>query len=193
MIRVRVVGNGWSGGPGLSTFYFREGILPVDAAMAANLTGRVRAYFHEMRPYTANEVTWQVDPVIANMDPTTGQVSQEVAATSAPAPVVGTSTFDLGPTFVSLLGRLRTNAFASGRRIQGRTYYSPLAAAFTDSPQPETTAQAAQVTGLNAILTTGGGAPLVVWRRPRPGVAGNIFDVVTVSSAPEFGVLRSRR
>lgn len=193
MIRVRAVGNGWTGGPGLTTFYFREGVIPVDAAMATNLTGRVRAYFDAMKAYTANEVSWQVDPVIANMDPANGEVTQEVAATSAPSPVVGTSTFDLGPAFVACVGRLRTNSFSNGRRVQGRTFYSPLAAAFTDSTTPETGLQAAQVTGLNAILTTGGGAPLVVWRRPKPAQPGAIFDVVTVSSAPEFGVLRSRR
>lgn len=187
------MGTGWSGGPGLTTFYFSEGILPVDAAMANNLTGRVRAYFDALKPYTANEVSWQVDPVISNMDPADGETSQEVAATSAPSPVVGTSTFDLGPAFVAVVGRLRTNSFVNGRRVAGRTFYCPLAAAFTDSTVPETGLQAAQVAGLNAVLATGGGAPLAVWRRPRPGLPGNVFQVVTVSSASEFGVLRSRR
>lgn len=193
MIRVRAVGSGWTGGPGLSTFYFNEGILPIDNAMAVNLTGRVRAYFDAVRPYTTSTVSWQVDPVIAAMDEATGLLTQEVSATPAPAPVTGSGGATIGPTFVALVGRLRTNAFQAGRRIQGRTFYAPLAAMFTDSQLPETGAQAAQVAGLTAILTTGGGAPLVVWQRPKPGRPGSIYAVTTVSSAPEFGVLRSRR
>lgn len=193
MIRVRAVGSGWTGGPGLSTFYFNEGILPIDNAMAVNLTGRVRAYFDAVRPYTTSTVSWQVDPVIAAMDEETGLLTQEVSATPAPAPVTGSGGATIGPTFVALVGRLRTNAFQAGRRIQGRTFYAPLSATFTDSQLPETGAQAAQVSGLTAILATGGGAPLVVWQRPKPGRPGSIYAVTTVSSAPEFGVLRSRR
>lgn len=193
MIRVRAVGSGWTGGPGLSTFYFNEGILPIDNAMAVNLTGRVRAYFDAVRPYTTSTVSWQVDPVISAMDEATGLLTQEVSATPAPAPVTGSGGATIGPTFVALVGRLRTNAFQAGRRIQGRTFYAPLSATFTDSQLPETGAQAAQVAGLTAILTTGGGAPLVVWQRPKPGRPGSLYAVTTVSSAPEFGVLRSRR
>lgn len=193
MIRVRAVGSGWTGGPGLATFYFAEGVLPIDNAMAVNLTGRVRAYFDLVRPYTSSVISWQVDPVIAAMDAATGNLTQEVTANPAPAPVVGSGGAPIGPAFVALVGRLRTNAFQAGRRIQGRTFYCPLAAPFTDSTTPETGAQAAQVAGLTALLTTGGGAPLVVWQRPKPGRPGSTFAVTTVSSAPEFGVLRSRR
>jgi len=193
MIRVRAVGSGWTGGPGLSTFYFDEGILPIDNAMAVNLTGRVRAYFDLVRPFTATGISWQVDPVIAAVDEATGDLTQEVTSSPAPAPVTGSGGSVVGPAFVALVGRLRTNSFQGGRRIQGRTFYSPLSAQFTDSTVPETGAQAAQVSGLTALLTTGGGAPLVVWRRPRPGTPGAVFPVTTVASAPEFGVLRSRR
>jgi len=193
MIRVRAVGSGWTGGPGLTTFYFTEGVLPIDNAMAVNLTGRVRAYFDALKAYTSSVISWQVDPVIAAMDPATGNLTQEVSASPAPAPVLGTGGAPIGPAFVALIGRLRTNSFQEGRRIQGRTFYAPLAAPFTDSTTPETGAQAAQVTGLTAVLTTGGGAPLVVWQRPRPGRAGSTYAVTTVSSAPEYGVIRSRR
>jgi len=193
MIRVRAVGTGWTGGPGLSTFYFNEGILPIDNAMGVNLTGRVRAYFDAVRPYTASGISWQVDPVIAAIDPTDGRLTQEVSSSPAPAPVTGSGGAVVGPAFVALVGRLRTNSFQAGRRIQGRTFFSPLSSQFTDSTVPETGAQAAQVAGLTALLATGGGAPLVVWQRPKPGRPGAVFPVTTVSSAPEFGVLRSRR
>lgn len=193
MIRVRAVGSGWTGGPGLSTFYFNEGVAPIDGALATNVTGRVRAYFDALRPYGPLPVTWQVDPVVAAVDAADGYLTQEVIATATPAPVIGSGGAVPGPAFVALVGRLRTNSFQDGRRIQGRTFYSPLASSFTDSTLPETAAQTAQVTGLTALLTTGGGPQLVVWRRPKPGQAGAMFAVTTVSSAPEFGVLRSRR
>ncbi len=193
LLRVRAVGTGWTGGPGLSTFYFDSGVAAVDAALATGVTGRVRAYFDAVKAYYSTGVAWTVDPVVDALDPTDGSLSGQVVAGSAPATVVGTAAVSSGPAFVAAVGKLRTNTFWAGRRIQGRTFLSPLANTFTDSTSVEGGLQAAQTTGLNAILTAGGGPGLVVWHRPKNGAGGFMAGVVSVSSSSTFGVLKSRR
>lgn len=193
LLRVRAVGTGWTGGPGLSTFYFDSGVATVDAALATGVTGRVRAYFDAVKAYYSTGVAWTVDPVVDAMNEDTGALSGQVVAGAAPATVVGTAAVSSGPAFVAAVGKLRTNTFWAGRRIQGRTFLSPLANTFTDSTGVEGGLMAAQTAGLNAILTTGGGPALVVWHRPKNGTGGFMAGVVTVSSSATFGVLKSRR
>lgn len=193
MLRVRAVGTGWTGGPGLTTFYFDPGVAAIDAAMATGVTGRVRAYFDALKSYTLPAIGWQVDPVVGILDPATGNLTGEVAAGSAPSIVVGTGTGAVGPAFVAVVGKLRTNSFFGGKRIQGRTFYSPLGSAYTDSTAPEGGLQAAQAAGLAAVLAAAGGPDLVVWHRPTGGSGGFMAGVVTVSSSSTYGVLKSRR
>lgn len=193
LLRVRSVGTGWTGGPGLATFYFDSGVQTVDAALATGVTGRVRAYFDAVRAYYPTGVAWTTDPVVDALDADTGTLSGQVVAGSAPATVVGTATVSSGPAFVAAVGKLRTNTFWAGRRIQGRTFLSPLASTYTDSTGVEGGLQAAQTTGLNAILTTGGGPLMVVWHRPKNNTGGFMAPVVSVSSSAVFGVLKSRR
>lgn len=199
MLRVRAVGTGWTGGPGLTTFYFDSGVAAIDAAMATGVTGRVRAYFDALKAYTVPAVGWQVDPVVDIVDATNGALDGQVVAGAAPSIVVGTSVGALGPAFVTAVGKMRTNVFAGGRRIQGRTYYSPLAAAFTDSTAPEGGLQAAQAAGLNAVLLAAGGPTLQVWHRPKRTPTGTLVapgftaPVLTVSSSAVYGILKSRR
>lgn len=193
MLRVQAEGTGWTGGPGLTTFYFDPGVAAIDATMATGVTGRVRAYFDALKAYTLPAIGWQVDPVVQILDPATGNLTGEVTAGSAPSIVVGTGTGAVGPAFVAVVGKMRTNSFFGGKRIQGRTFYSPLGSAYTDSTQPEGALQAAQVTGLNAVLTAAGGPAQVVWHRPKNGSGGFMAVVITVSSSNTFGVLKSRR
>lgn len=193
MLRVKSVGTGWTGGPGLTQFYFDSGVATIDAAMATGVTGRVRAYFDALKAYTRPEIGWQVDPVVDIVDPATGDLTGQVVAGSAPSIVVGTATGSVGPAFVAVVGKLRTNSYFNGRQIQGRTFYSPLAALFTDSTQPEGGLTAAQTAGLTAVLTAAGGPALVVWHRPTGGGSGFMAAVLTVSSSGNYGVLKSRR
>lgn len=193
MLRVQAEGTGWTGGPGLTTFYFDPGVAAIDAAMATGVTGRVRSYFDALKAYTLPAIGWQVDPVVQILDPASGNLVGEVTAGSAPSIVVGTGTGAVGPAFVAVVGKMRTNSFFGGKRIQGRTFYSPLGSAYTDSTQPEGALQAAQVTGLNAVLTAAGGPAHVVWHRPQGGTGGFMANVITVSSSNTFGVLKSRR
>lgn len=196
MLRVRSVGTGWAGGPGLTTFYFSPGAATIDAAMATNVTGRVRAYFDALKAFTAQTISWQVDATVDALDSATGQVTGQVTAGAAPSVVVGTLTGSIGPAFVCCIGRLRTSSFSNGRRIQGRTFYGPLSKDFTDSPAPEGALLAALQNGLTAVFTSAGGPLLAVWHRPKTtpvSAPGSIIAVSSTGTALEYGSLRSRR
>lgn len=193
LLRIRAELNGWSGGPGLSTFYFDPGVVTIDAAMVTGVTGRVRTYFDSWKAFMPNANTAQVNPVADILDFATGALTGQVSAGSAPSVVVGTGGALPGPAFVCAVGRLVTNSFINGKRLRGRTYAGPLSAAFTDSLAPEGGLTAAVQNGLVAANTSGGGPALVVWHRPTGGAGGAIAGVVNTSVATTFGILKSRR
>jgi hypothetical protein len=192
MLRVRSALNGWSGGPGLTTFYFDPGVVTIDAAMVTGVTGRVRAYFDAWKAFMPSANSAQVESTADILTAETGALVGTVTAGSAPSIVVGTGSIP-GPAFVCGIGRLTTNSFINGKRLRGRTYAGPLGAAFTDSVAPEGGFLAALQTGLNAVLTSGGGPNLVVWHRPTNGTGGAIAAVTNVSTSPTYGILKSRR
>jgi hypothetical protein len=196
VLRIRAELNGWSGGPGLSTFYFDSGVAAVDGALVTGVTGRVRAYFAAWLAFMPTGNTALVNPVCDIVDVSTGALQGQVSAGAAPSVVVGTGGIQ-GPAFVCAVGRLSTSTFIGGKRLRGRTYAGPLAAAFTDSLAPEGGLQAAVQNGLVALNTAAGGPALVVWSRPRKAPqaprAGAMAGVVNTSVSTTYGVLKSRR
>lgn len=198
LLRVRATISGWSGGPGLSTFYFDPGALTIDAAMVTGVTGRVRAFLDAWKSFTTTGFTLQADSVADVLDFTTGALLGQVSAGAAPAVVVGTGGVGTGPAFVCVVGRMTTNSFINGKRLRGRVYVGPLHPNYTDSVAPEGGLLAAVQNGLIALTTTGGGPGSVVWHRPtRVGggapSGGAIAGITNTSASPVFGVLKSRR
>lgn len=193
LLRIRTELNGWSGGPGLSTFYFDPGVVTVDAAMVTAVTGRVRQYFDAWKAFMPTGNTAQVSPVADVLDYVTGALTGQVSAGAAPSVVTGSGLGGQGPAFVCAIGRLTTQAFINGKRLRGRTYAGPLSSNFTDSLAPEGGLTAAVQNGLVLMNTSGGGPSLVVWHRPTGGSGGAIAGVVNTSVATTFGVLKSRR
>lgn len=193
LLRIRTELNGWSGGPGLSTFYFDPGVVTVDAAMVTGVTGRVRQYFDAWKAFMPIGNTAQVSPVADVLDYATGALTGQVSAGAAPSVVTGGGAGGYGPAFVCAVGRLTTNSFINGKRVRGRTYAGPLSANFTDSLAPEGGLTAAVQSGLVLMNTAAGGPALVVWHRPTSGSGGAIAGVVNTSVATTFGILKSRR
>ena len=193
LLRVRTESNGWSGGPGLSTFYFNPGIVTPDAAMMTGVTGRVRSYFDAWKAFAPTTVSFQVNPVVDILDYVTGTLTGQVSAGSAPSVVNGTGGSNAGPAFVCAVARLTSGSFINGKKVRGRSYAGPLAAPFTDSVAPEGGLLAAIQNGLVLLNTSGGGPDLVIWHRPVNGAGGAAVGVVNTSASPIFGILRSRR
>lgn len=193
ILRIRTELNGWSGGPGLSTFYFDPGVVTIDAAMVTGVTGRVRQYFDAWKAYMPTGNTAQVSSVADILDFVNGSLVGQVSAGAAPSVVTGSGLGGQGPAFCCAVGRLVTNSFINGKRLRGRTYAGPLSANFTDSLVPEGGLTAAVQAGLVLMNTSGGGPALVVWHRPVGGSGGAIAGVVNTSVSTAFGVLKSRR
>jgi len=193
LLRIRTELNGWSGGPGLSTFYFDPGVVTIDAAMVTGVTGRVRSYFDAWKAYMPSTQSAQVNPAADILDFATGALIGQVSAGAAPSVVSGTNVSAAGPAFVCAVGRLVTGSFIGGKRLRGRTYAGPLASQYTDSLAPEGGLTAAVQAGLVLLNTSGGGPALVVWHRPTGGGGGAIAGVINTSVSTTFGILKSRR
>lgn len=203
MMRVRVRGDGWQGGPSLNTFYFTA--APEDAASAKAAYDRVHAAFVSGNALFPQSVTHTVLPEVDFVLPATGDIVATVAVNGL-AVITGASvTNSIMPPSIAMLLRLTTATYLEGRRIQGRAFLSPVtqtAAADADgTPSPSLISAATQF-GNTLKGLAGTVPPLVVWRRPRiaavgPPVVtarvGSTAEVTGVSVPDKFASLRSRR
>lgn len=183
--RVRVVWSGFTGGPGVSTFYFAAGTVP---------GGSLRTLFTDFQNHIPTGITISFPVVGDQLESTTGVIAgswtagptSDVAGLAASAPYSGVSGMCIDWLTSSVVG---------GRRPMGRTFFVPLAntvyqtnGSILDSFL--VTARAAAATFVTAM-----GSNFVVYSRPnaalaRPGAA----SAVVGSKVPDKAVvLRSRR
>lgn len=204
MLRVRVVGTGWEGGPSLNTFYFsRPENEDVDTAVLC--IDRVHAALTDASDLWPSNVPHQVTTEVDVLDFVTGEIEDTLSPDPvASVPGGGPDTSRMAP-HTALLLRLNTATFLAGRRVQGRTFISPLYSAMTDgSGAPTATAVTLGEAFGEALIDEGGTAlHAVVWRRPRVAVpeaeppitarVGAIAPITSVTVPTKFAVLRSRR
>ena len=203
--RVRAVSQGWNGGPGLNTFYFRaaDGVAAPDLPTAQLCADRVRAAFQEGNLMYPVIWTMSVEPNVDVLDDITGALVGSFGVVP-PAPVIGGGTAGFGPTPSMLLMRLTTSTIVDNHRLRGRAFIGPITSNVDANGSPDAGNLGEVVAMGNVLLAAGAGGPaVVVWHRPRaarplavppvpsrPGTSG----VVTSVSAPDkYSVLRSRR
>lgn len=195
LYRVRAVTSGWSGAPGLGTFYFGTSELSgsADTAGAQLCVDRVHAAYDDSKGLYPNTWTCQVQSEVDVITVESGAITDTLAP-DAPAVVTGTSGATFGPTPVMLLMRLTTATFIAGRRLRGRAFIGPLSNAQTGGPAPESSGRTLVQAMGDALLDVGTGGPrLNVWHRPVGGAGGQAGDVITAIPGIAFSVLRSRR
>ena len=193
MMRARVTFSGWTGGPGLSTFYFLSPLE--DTAAATAILARVQAYLTSVRTLIPPAVTMNASGLVDCLDAETGQVTNTIAIAD-PAGIAGTANpTDFAPLSVAANGSLLTSTFIAGRRVRGRTYISPLGSTSFNSTGFITTAKAGDVvTALGILKGTGSPAQeLVVWHRPKSGAGGSMAPVTAVACPQKPATLKSRR
>lgn len=125
---------------------------------------------------------------VERVDITTGQVIEEFPVT--PFDVDMTASADPLPWMTQGLVRLRTTTFANGRRLQGRIFVPGPNEVQNTSGFPVAGYIANLQTAANALATSGSAAGGLVVYSPTHRVAA---AVTTVSVAPYWSVLRSRR
>lgn len=202
MLRVRTVLSGWSGGPGLYTWYFD---VSEDAPTALEVVERVHGAMTLAAVIWPSSITAQVQAQVDSLNPINGQLLDSFSVAEQD-PIPGEQAGgDIAPPVCAILLKLQTSTFSDGSRIQGRSFFSPVAGLFAETDgTPHSTALDAVRDAGEALIDVGlDPRPMVVWRRPRladaehdPPItarAGSIALITSVSVADKFAVLRSRR
>lgn len=193
MLRVRAQIFGWPGGPGLWTSYF---LTPLeDDAAALRCAAYVHGFFTDTLRYNLPvtvgvQVSGDVDVVTA----ATGAITN-TRSVAPPAVVEGNGGTTLAPPAIALLLKYSTATFIAGRRVQGRSYNSPLAGAMLqDDGTPNEARRTGTQTNMNAAITAvASGDTWVIWHRPKLGAGGSAVPITAVTVPDKFAILTSRR
>lgn len=192
MLRVRTVLSGWPGGPGLNTFYFTTTAPSTPAAGAPDVVARVRAFWSSIGGLFPASFSAQVQGQVDDLDPSNGQLLGTYNG-GAPAQVLGSTGTSYNAYATSLLLRINSAYVTAGRRVAGRAFIGPVAAALDAGGIPTTLSLNTLVAGATGMLTGTTTAGAVIWHRPTLTTPGAAFGVSNYSGAPYFAVLRSRR
>lgn len=205
LVRVAIVGKiqweltGFSGAPGINTWFARAGVPSDDPWEEFN--SQIRAFYQNMRTYMAPGLTVSSIPVLRLYDDESGTLL-EAGGLGAQSPVVSGAGAGSGDVSRATMAKLQfvTDAIRKNRVLRGGIYFGPIASvALTGDGQIGSGFIAAvdeAVGGMLDVLNT----RLVVWGQPQrdpvtdaitePGMTGFVQHV-GVMAAP--AVLRSRR
>jgi len=192
-LRVRTVIDGWTGGPGLMTVYWRPGTGGGTTADATDCVARVRACLFATLLQFPSPVTFAVQSQVDAIEDTTGALVGSFSATPVALVSAGGAN-SFAPTSSMYLVRLRTALVVNNRILRGRVFLGPiLSTQVTSAGGISAGAQTSLNNAFTAMLTGGTTASFpVVWHRPGTTV-GTSGAIVAVSTWAQLGVLRSRR
>jgi hypothetical protein len=192
LMRVRAVSSGWTGGPGLNTFYFLGSEPPVTAE-ATEAVARVRAFYESLKTRMATIWTVQPDNSVDTLNDVTGALTGGLAGTAVAA-TTGTGLSTINDLASMAVIRINTGVIVNGRRLQGRHFIGPFDTGQTTSGGLAPATVTAFNTAAN-LLTTTIVTPILacVWHRPVGGAGGSHATVSTFATQTKLGVLRSRR
>lgn len=201
--RVRVVGTGWTGAPGLWTFYFQrfsgagEAMDLEDAQLGVD---RVRQAITDAGWLWPGAMKFNVNAQVDMLDAETGELQSQLVADPG-AQQSGLSSDTFGPIPTGVLLSLNTGGVVHGRVVRGRSFFAPcVKQADTDGTPRDADRNLAIAFG-DALLDNGFEGPnAVVWSRPvtvaTPTIPirdGSAHMITHVSSPNKFAVMRSRR
>lgn len=191
--RIRTTISYGAGGPGLGTHYFLPGTVGGSTSDASDAAARVRAFYLALAPIMYTSSSALVQPNVDLIQDDTGVLSGGYSATP-PAIVPGSGGATSLPVTVAAVIRYTTGTIFNGRRLEGRTYVSPLSATASTGTGAPTTAVGTAAVNAIAALTGGVGTVLpLVWHRPTPTRTGGSGGIIGGNAWSLFGSLRSRR
>lgn len=196
ILRARAVLNGWSGAPGLNTWYFSPATPGGSIADATDVLARVRAFWNDISGVIPSAVTISTSPTVDAIEATTGTLVGSYASTAPPTNVTGTGATEFYAPAVCALLQINTASFVAGRRVGGRSFINPLTEAAVASGSASV-ATIASITGAAILRITPSSPPTasfpIVWKRPVNGAGGSVWPVVAFSMPSKLATLRSRR
>lgn len=198
--RVRVVFDGFKGGPGVATHYFSvDGSTSWADQKQPIADGIIGAYATIQELFPA-AMTITVQDEIDILEEEDGEIVTTVVVDGGTLNGSGTGGF--GPIAAGMAVTWLTAGVVAGRHVKGRTYLVPMDVSTVQvdgSPTSEALDACAEY-GSTLIAVDGGNADLVVWSRPRRAVidgpittVGSHHKVLSADVADKFAVLRSRR
>jgi len=180
--RIRCQWSGFTGSPGLSTFYCTDAIT---------LLPQVRTFFQAFTAFLPPAVVISFEPFGARIESTTGVLTGAWSTGVTPATVQGSSAASYSAPAGMMVNWL-TTAVVNGRFLRGKTFLVPAAAAALDGTPATAAVSALQAA---AVALNGAGGNLLVWHRPttEAPTSGAAFAVSSVQVPDKIVVLRSRR
>ena len=154
--RQRVLWTGFSGAPGVSTFYF------IDAAAHQS---SLRTFLASLTGYLPDTVTMTIEPVGDQIEDTTGALVGAWGG-STPDPVVGTVSGNYSAAS-GFLVRWDTLTIVAGSRVDGRTYFVPCASAAYDNGGTLNNTILAPIKASAEDFINSPAGNFKVWSRPR--------------------------
>lgn len=193
--RVKVVWSGFTGGPGVNILHF--GVTPETHTDAANqILTATRLFYAGLTNYLPASVSLSIDPAIEVVEPTEGQI-QTVYTGTTPAKIQGMATGNYSSASGAVVNWF-TDDFVAGRRVRGRTFMVPLAAAAFDTNGTLSSGILTEMNTRAANFAADESAQLSIFTRPVNvgGISGRMggqFRVTSGRMNDKAGILSSRR
>lgn len=190
MQRTRVVWSGWQGAPGYTNLFSRVADQQ-QHDYEAHATA-VAAFFSALSNRLPPAVTLRIDPEVAVIEDTTGEIQSFHQLTSIPTIVGGSGS---AGNFAAPAGAAVdwvTDGIREGRRVIGRTFLVPLRTNVFEDDGTLAAAAIADISAAASAYADNAPAP-VVWSRPRPGREGSSHSVTGSRVRDQAVVLRTRR
>ena len=189
VLEVQFRWNGWSGGPGVSTFH----AIGTGASDATDFAANINPFFSGLSNLVPTGLNTVSTGVYRELDPANGHLINIGSLTSIPLANAGTgsSAFAAG---AGMCVDWLTSTPATHRLRRGRTYLVPLTANIWQTDGTVNNAIVTEVQGLaNALLVAAGGV-MSVWKRPSSGGTDGVLSEVTGYRVPDKQInLGSRR
>jgi hypothetical protein len=195
MSTLRWVSNGWTGGPGYTTFRFSGslGDTAMNAAAAAS-----RTFLNALAAQIPSPVKFTVDPTFNEVQESSGIVSNVMSYSTVPADVIGTAA-SFSPAVAGVCVVWRTSTLRVRRLAMGRTFFVPVSSGIFATNGQMTSAS--RTIFLNAATTfmnyvaVGAAGRLTIWKRPssRGATDGSSAEVTGVMINVAGAELKSRR
>lgn len=188
--QVTINWTGFTGAPGTTTLNFNAGSL--DPTVGGDLVAAADTFASQVAAVLGTGMNLTVDSEVKWFNPGTGVLEGFTGVDPAPSSHPGGGGA-LGSGASGAVISLGTAGVHNGRRVRGKVFVVPLAAAYYQSDGTLTTTAVTALTSYAVDLIADSSERWAVWCRPVAGAGGAIFDVTNARVPDMAAVLRSRR